>query len=432
MTRRGMVALTVGAMVLPLAACGGGDGGDSQSEGSTTINVTLANHVWTTALQEMIPDFEKESGLTVKLTTYGEDQLSDQYNVKLNAGTTDIDVMMYRPLQEGRLFASNGWLADLTDKAEGAKDWDWSDFQESPRSAVTQDDVVHGVPLVTEQEILYYRKDLLKAAGLDVPKTLKELQTAVQKLHDPSTGTFGFVARGQKSAAVTQFSSFLYSMGGDWADDGEGTIASDEAVDAYELYGGLLKDYGPPGVTNMSWPQAIGIFAQGKAAFYTDADSLYNNLTDPAKSTVQDKVGFAQFPAGSAGSRPYNIPSWALGMNEKSTNKDNAWKFIEWATSKDTVMALQKGGVPGARTSVWEDPQGLSGFPAELAAVIQASTKDGVGVDHDRPMVVQVGKARDIVGAPIVAAIEGSDVKESATKAQEDFTAFLKDDAQRK
>lgn len=79
-----------------LTACGGDDGG----EGSKTVRVTLVNHVWTENIKKALPEFEKQTGLTVEVTQLGEDQLSDQYNVKLNAGSTDLDVMMYRPLQE--------------------------------------------------------------------------------------------------------------------------------------------------------------------------------------------------------------------------------------------------------------------------------------------------------------------------------------------
>ena len=71
--------------------------------------------------------------------------------------------------------------------------------------------------------------------------------------------------------------------------------------------------------------------------------------------TLADTVGFAPFPEGPAGSKPYNVPSWALGINEASENKANAWKFIEWATSKEQTLANQKAGVPGARTSVAAD-----------------------------------------------------------------------------
>src|SRR5665811_2212267 len=147
---------------------------------------------------------------------------------------------------------------------------------------------VVGVPIITEREVLYYRKDLLQKAGLSVPKTLDELQAAAEKINAANPDVAGFVARTSKSPAVTQFSSFLYSMGGDWVDaSGKAAVNSDAAKKAYAFYGGLIKNYGPANVsTDMSWPEAMAIFTQGKAAFYTEADSLYKNATDPALSLI--------------------------------------------------------------------------------------------------------------------------------------------------
>jgi multiple sugar transport system substrate-binding protein len=412
-----------------LTSCsGGGGGGGGDGEGSKTLRVTLANHVWTDVIKEKIPEFEKESGLKVELTQLGEDQLSDQYNVKLNAGTDEIDVMMYRPLQEGKLFADNGYLADLTDRVEGNDDWDWSDFQSGPVKSTTVEDQVVGVPTITEQEVLYYRTDLLEKAGLGVPETLDDLKTAAQTISEANPGVAGFVARTAKSAAVTQFSSFLYSFGGDFLDSkGNSAVDSPEAKEAYNYYGGLIHDFGPENVsTDMSWPEASAIFAQGNAAFYTDASSLYKNVTEAENSTVSDTVGFAPFPAGPDGSKPYNVPSWALGINEASANQDNAWKFIEWATSKDMVLALQQAGVPGPRDSAWSDPEGTSSFPEDLASAIAVSSKNGVG--YDRPQVINVAEAREIVGGPIVVAITGGDADKAADDASEAFQSFLDDE----
>lgn len=409
-------AVTVGCS----ANTGGGDSG-----GSTTVKVTMANHVWTENVKKAIPEFEKASGLKVEITQLAEDQLSDQYNVKLNAGTSEIDVMMYRPLQEGRLFAQNKYFADLTSKAKADATWNLADFQAAPIAATTYQGKVVGVPIITEREVLYYRKDLLAKAGLSVPKTLDELEAAAKAIKTANPDIAGFVARTGKSPAVTQFSSFLYSMGGDWVDaSGKAAVNSDAAKRAYALYGGLIRNYGPANVsTDMSWPEAMAIFTQGKAAFYTEADSLYKNATDPAKSKVADTVGFAVFPAGPAGSKPYNIPSWALGINDASKNQTNAWKFIQWATSMDQTLAQQKSGIPGARTSVWADAAGTSSYPKDLAEAIAASTKGGV--DHDRPLVAQVVKAREAVGQPIVDSIKGSDVTASVETAVKAFQSVL-------
>ena len=172
---------------------------------------------------------------------------------------------------------------------------------------------------------------------------------------------------------------------------------------------------------------SFGIFAQGKVAFLTDANSLYKNATDPAKSQIADQVGFAVIPAGKAGSKPYSITSWGLAMNAKSGNKDATWAFIEWATSKDIVLKTQQKGNPGARASVWDKPEGTTGFPADLVPIIKESSKNGV--DHDRPTVISVGEARDAVGEIVQKLMTGeTNIQPVADKANAALQAIMDKD----
>jgi len=207
------------AVPLVVSGCGGGEAAQAPSD---TVRVTLANHVWTENIKAQFDDFTAQTGLKVELTQLGEDQLSDQYNVKLNAGSSDIDVMMYRPLQEGKMFARNGWMADLSDKVTSNPEWDWDDYQAGPVTATTYEGQVVGVPIITETQVLYYRKDLLEASGFTAPPaTMDELKEMSAKINQDNPGIAGFVARTGRTAAVTQFSSFLFSYGGDF-DDGAG------------------------------------------------------------------------------------------------------------------------------------------------------------------------------------------------------------------
>lgn len=420
-----VVALAAAALLSAgvLTACSSGGGGDEG--GSKTLNITLANHVWTDVITKKISEFEKESGLKVVVNQLSEDQLVDNYKVKLNAGSSDVDVMMYRPLQVGKLFGQSGYFADITDKVNDAGDWNWDDFQDGPVGLTTYEDKVVGVPMITENEMVYYRKDLLEKSGLEVPTTMEELMNAAKTIKEDNDGVAGIVMRSQASAAVTQFSGFLYSFGGAWEDDdGNSAIDSDEAKEAYAYYGKLLHDYGPDQIsTDMSWPESAAIFAQGNAGFWIDASSLYENVVSPDKSKIGDQVGFTAFPEGPAGSKPYNVAAWALGINAASQNQDNAWKFIKWATSPEMTLAIQQEGVPSARTSVWDDPEGTSSFPEELAKAIAENGKAGVG--NDRPLVVGVAEAREIVGAPIVEAITGGDSDAAADAASTKFQDLL-------
>ncbi|MBP1963994.1 ABC transporter substrate-binding protein [Paenibacillus aceris] len=395
-----------------------------------TISLVTANHPWADAIKPLLPDFEKETGIKVNVESFFEDQLTQKLTVQFTSGSATPDVFMYRPLQEGKLFYKNGWVQPLDDYAQKAKDYDFNDFSKSAIGSTTVESKLAGIPIITEQEILYYRKDLLQKAGIAVPKTMDELTAAVKKLHDPKNDMYGFVARGQRSPLVTQVSSFLYSEGADFTTGEKASINTPEAVKAFTTYGTLLKDFAPPGVLNMSWPQAFGIFAQGKVAFLTDANSLYQNATDPAKSKVADQVGFAVFPGGKAGSKPYSITSWGLAMNAKSGNKDATWAFIQWATSKDVVLKTQQKGNPGARASVWDKPEGTTGFPAELVPIIKESAK--TGVDHDRPTVISVGEARDAVGEIVQKVMSGeTNIQPVADKANQALQTIMDKDKTR-
>ncbi|HEV6951834.1 MAG TPA: extracellular solute-binding protein [Promicromonospora sp.] len=386
------------------------------------LRVLAINHVWTQAISRYLPEIEERIGRRVSVRMLTADQLTSSFNVKLNASATDIDVMTVRPLQDQMMFARNGWVTDLTDRVEGDAGYRWDDVQEAPRERSAAGGATVSVPVVTERPALYYRKDLLEDVG-GAPRTLDDMMHAALELERRDEGFFGFVGRGQRNGAVSQWSSFLYSFGGDFTVDGRSGIGTPEAIAAYEFYGRLLRDAGPPGATNMSLEQAMPIFAQGKAAMYVDADAIYSNFLDPTISSVTDTVGFAPFPAGQAGSVPHNIPSWSLAINEFSLLRDDAWEFLRWASGPEMVARLQAEGIPGARQSVWDDPATLAVFPPDLAEAMRVNAENGVG--HDRPEVMQVGRARDIVGRPLVAGIVGQDVAAVAADASAELDDFL-------
>ena len=413
---------------LGLTACGSGGSdkptGDEDVSGQT-ITVSLAEGTYTNELKSRIPDFEKETGVKVDLNILGLDQLSNQYQVKLNAKSADLDVMLFRPQQEVRLFNDNGWLMDLSELVKQDAEWKWDDFSESSRASVTVDDGLFGIPTMTEREILFYNKKMFEEANVEVPSTMEELRSAAEALHKPEKNQFGIVMRGNLSAAVTTFSGFLYSYGGEWVDDqGMASINTPEAIEAYQYYGGLLKDFGPRGADSVDSNQARAIFQNGQAAMYIDPDSGAGLLEDEAESQVAGNVGYAPFPTGPKGMHPYDVTSWAAGISEFSENKEASWQFLKWATSADLLAgAMKNHQCPSPRKSSWDDPEVAEGFSQELVGIFNAY--QGTAVGHDRPIVIEVSKVRDIVGKPIVAAINGQEVEAAAEAANKEFQSYL-------
>lgn len=401
------------ALVFTLAAAGCGGGQQGQKEGAqkyagTTIRFVASNHPYTEAIKPLIPEFEKQTGIKVNVESYFEDQLTQKLTVEFTSGSSSIDVFMTRPLQEGRLFTKNNWYQPLnsyiSDTARTPANWNWGDFPKSTVDAVTINGNITAVPLVTEWEMLFYRKDLFAQAGLKPPTTLAELEAAAKKLHDPANGMYGIVSRGQRGAAVTQFSSYLYEYNGDFIKNGKAVIDSPEAVEALRYYGRILHDYGPPGVTNMAWPQAQALFASGKVAMWTDASTLLSGLLDPNKSKVADKVGLAPFPAGPAGFKPYNVVPWAVSIANQSKHKDAAWEFVKWLSSPEVMKKAQLAGNTTSRTSLWSDPDVLAKLQPGLADIAKQTAASAL--PYDRPLMTAVGEARDYIGDVIVKSID--------------------------
>ena len=69
----------------------------------TQLRVVFANHPWADAIKAQLPEFEQKTGIKVNLENFFEDQLTTKLTVELTSGTTTIDAMMFRPLQEGKL-----------------------------------------------------------------------------------------------------------------------------------------------------------------------------------------------------------------------------------------------------------------------------------------------------------------------------------------
>ncbi len=390
----------------------------------TKVRFVVTRHNWTDQVLKIIDQFKEATGIEVNIEEVSpEDQLNNKLSVESAAGGKTLDAFMTRPLQEGIIFQKNGWYHPIGDFAEKDADYDVNDLFAGAREILTFDGKLYGIPLIAERFILYYRKDLFEAQGIKVPETLEELEAAAKKIQENNKGMVGIASRGQQSPAVTAFSNYLHGFGGDFIKDGKAVINSPESVKGFQFYGDLLRNYGPKGVVNMSWPEAAAVFSQGNAGMYTDADGIYNAVVDPEKSVIADKIGFAVFPAGPARQTPYNVCSWALGMGANSSNKEAAWELIKWLTSKDNSIHMLKSGITVARSSAWEDKEATAALPPQLVEVIVKSNQIGTGID--RPRVINVGEARDIVGSVIVAAIEGKNVQQAADKANADLQKLI-------
>ncbi|WP_153111388.1 ABC transporter substrate-binding protein [Propionivibrio limicola] len=359
------------------------------------IRVLLANHPYGDLLKSAIPEFENATGIRVNVESLQESQLTTKLTTEFATNSSSVDVFMTRPLQEGKMFYKNGWYEPLMT-------YDFSDYPKNVMSVSTFGQKSYIVPLVTEWQVLYYRKDVFKEAGIKVPTNFTELEAAAKKLNSDSLA--GIASRGKGAAAVTQASSYIYNFGGLYLDKGVAVFNSKPAIDALRFYGKLLGNYGPKGVTSMSWENIMPLFQAGKVAMWTDASVFYGQIIDPAKTQVSaENVGIANFPAGPKMNSPFIVTSWGIAVAKQSKNKDLAMRFLEWATSKELAAKGMLANITMARSSVWEDPAILAKVNPGLVETRAYAAKFGNPLD--RPYMSAVGEARDLIGELIIESI---------------------------
>ena len=405
-----------------------------QQAKGTQIRVLLNKHPWQAAIEPHLKEFETLTGIKLVAEVYPEDQFRAKVLVELASAASSIDVFMSMPAQEGLKYTRAGWLQPLDEFVKNpaltAADYNWNDFLEKSREAMVIEGKTVGLPIQVENGSLMYRKDVFQKYNVKVPTTLDELEAAAKALNgkamtDDGQPGYGIVARGKRAAATSVFAAYLHAMGSTWlAPNREPMFNNEDGVKALELYGRLLRLYGPPGSENNHWYEASSIFSQGKAAMYTDANSLFPVIEDAQKSKVIGKVGYALFPRGPKGQYGSTVPVWGLAMPKTSQNQKGAWLFMQWATAKEQVLAVQsEKGVLGARESVWKDPKGITKVPADLRESLTVGSK--VGTPLWNPPVVAVAECRDAIGAAIVTAIQGGDVKAAANKAATDVKRIM-------
>jgi multiple sugar transport system substrate-binding protein len=327
-----------------------------------------------------------------------------------------------------------GWLQPvdefLKDPSITAPDYNWTDFLKGTRDAMTVEGKILGPPLTAGNTALMYRKDVFQKYNVKVPTTLAEMEEAAKALNGkPMTSDgqpgFGVSAPGKRAGATSHFAAMLTAMGAQWiGPDRQPAFNSEDGIKAFEMFGRLLRLYGPPGSENNSFYEASSIFHQGKAAMYLGDNSLFPLIEDPEKSKVVGKVGYALYPKGPKGLPGSTVLVWGLTMAKTSKNQKAAWLFMQWASSHDMVLTLQaERGVGGCRDSVWNDPKGKAKVPPDLAASIKEGSR--IGTPFWNPPIVAVAEARDAIGAAIVTSIQGGDVRAAVNKAALDVKRIM-------
>src|SRR6202162_1424373 len=380
------------AALVALGACsssGSGSGG-STNRSSGTVTVAVVSNPLITG--QMIPltqsVFEKQNpGITVKFATYTEGDLRAAIEKDVATHSNAFNVIMIGPY-ETPLFAKNGWLTNLsTQYIASDPSYDASDLLPSISKALSYKGDLYAAPFYGESSMVFYRKDMFKAAGLTMPlhPTWAQIQTFAAKLNQPGKVSGiclrGLAGWGDNMAALD---TVVNTFGGEWFNmNWQPQLTSPAFESATNFYVNLIRKYGEPGASNDSFNQLLTLYGQSKCAMWYDATVAATSIATTYPS-VAAQTGYAFAPTNLTKSSGW-LWTWSLGIPQGTANASAAWKFVSWATSKqyDQLVGQKYGWAavpPGTRTSLYSNPSYLAA--AKAFAPITIASIDSVDPDH--------------------------------------------------
>jgi sorbitol/mannitol transport system substrate-binding protein len=381
------------AALVALAACSSSSSSSAaagSSSSSGTITVAVVSNPLITG--QMIPltqsVFEKQNpGITVKFATYTEGDLRAAIEKDVSTHANTFNVIMIGPY-EAPLFAKDGWLTDLSSTyINSDPSYDASDILPSISKALSYKSDLYAVPFYGESSMLYYRTDLLKAAGITMPQhpTWQQVAGFAAKLNQPGKVS-GICLRGLAGWGdnMASLDTVVNTFGGDWFNmNWQPQLTSPAFEAATNFYVNLIRKDGEPGASADSFNQLLTLYGQGKCAMWYDSTVAATSIATTYPSMAAN-TGYAFAPVDKTTSSGW-LWTWSLGIPQGTSNSGAAWKFVSWATSKayDSLVASKYGWAavpPGSRTSLYSNPSYLAA--AKAFAPITIASIDGTDPDH--------------------------------------------------
>jgi len=387
-----------------------------------TIHILMEAVPDTFYIQNLLPEFEKKTGIKVELEIVNYAQMHGKLLPQLMSPKGAYDVIVVDNYWAGE-FPAAGWLERLEPYVEKTPTIKLEDYIPSMLDMVGYyQGKLYMIPFYNYTMILIYRNDLLTKAGEVIPDTVEEYVDLCSKMTqdldgDGKTDIYGASMMGLKPDPICmEWSNYLFSCGGDYYDENwHAIINNPEGVKAARLYAKNMNLNAPMGAPGFGFDEAIKVMAEGKAFSIVTFWMFFAKLDNPSESKVAGKIKFQAMPGG------INLNGgWGWAIPKSSPDKEAAWKFISWVESPEIAIkrALQ-GGAP-TRWDAFLDPEVVKKFP--YYPLIMKGLEKAKHVPeflYSTQMIEEVGRELSLI-------VEGKDAQEALDRAAKELNELAK------
>ena len=246
-----------------------------------------------------------------------------------------LSIQMNQPVD----FASRGILEPLNDY-EGYSEHIKNNFYETATIPYEYKGNTYALPETQEFNMMFYRTDVLKQLGLDVPRTWNELTDTITVLARNNMQV-GITSLMSTSAGLinTSFPKMIVTLfmqnGVDFYDSSlrKTNLGSADAIKAFEQLTDFYTKYGLP-----IYFDANNRFRTGEMPIIISTMSTYNALSISAPE-IAGRWEMTEIPGvlqeDGTINRADEFTSTCCVMFKSTKNKQAAWKFLKWWTGEE-------------------------------------------------------------------------------------------------
>ncbi len=319
--------LTTLGVVAAIAAVGA-PAAVAQDEPLPEIHVAVWSGPEADNLRKVVDEYVAETGNPVSVEEIARDGYDQSLRTTVVGGGSDYDVIYMSSDWMPAFIAAEG-LAPFDEYiASDAADFLNMDDLQPGVSNLTFDGHVYGFPSEGDTAWLFYRTDLLEAAGLEPPQTMDEMLQAAIALNTPPD-RYGLVIGSRTDEAWWDFMHYFWAFGGQLYDPEtmEVTVNDEAGVAALTFYSDLLNKEGvvSPDVTTYGYNEILTALQQDNAAMGVEWMAATQTLTDCEQSPlVCDKLAYELVPPAVAGKYGFGGSSWGWAIPASST-AEGSW-----------------------------------------------------------------------------------------------------------
>jgi len=315
------------------------------------IRVLYFSATYADAAKEYAKEFETATGAKVEVVDFPYLTLYEKMGLALSSGDSSYDAVTPACQWDGEF---EPFMEDLTSYIQRDK-FDSADIIPNLwEQSGKWNNRIMGIPFSNTPQTLAYRTDLIKK----MPTSWDEFFVVCEKLNNPAKGFYALAIPGLKEQMSGLWMMVQWSLGGRWADENWNlAIDSIETRKSLEIAKRWLK-YADPAAPAWGLGESDAAFLNGNAAiaFSWPTLGIAPNGDNPAKSKIVGKWAIAPIPFEKNGVTV--LSSWDIGIPKASKNKDVAWEWIKFYTSKEKQLSnFLKYSILPSRVSVWQLPQ---------------------------------------------------------------------------